>query len=93
MLAETVDGAQCTGSDLRERHFYIGFDVEDGGDCPVTTCKDAPLEPANARSVVMRSPFAFVLLQNHTDGTATGGTLVSRSQFQGRSRPGPQRRR
>ena len=48
----------CAGSDLRERHFYIGSDVEDGGDCSVTTCKDAPLEPGNASSMVMCSPCA-----------------------------------
>ena len=54
----SVSAPHCTGSDLRERHFYIGSDVEDGGDCSVTTCKDALLEPANARSVVKRSPFA-----------------------------------
>ena len=43
----------CTGSDLRERHFYIGSDVEDGGGCSVTTCKDPFLEFVNARSIVM----------------------------------------
>ena len=75
-------------SGLRERHFFIGCDVEDGGDCSVTTYKDAPLEPANARSMVMRSPFS-----NRTNGTATRGTLVRRWQFQVRSRPGPQLRR
>ena len=48
----------CAGSVLGDRHFYIGSDGEDGGDCSVTACKDAPLEPANARSLVMCSPFA-----------------------------------
>ena len=33
----------CAGSDLRGRHFYIGSDVEDGGGCSVTHCKDAHL--------------------------------------------------
>ena len=47
----------CAGSDLRERHFSFGSDVEDGGDCSVIACKDAPLEPANERSTVMCSLF------------------------------------
>ena len=34
----------CTGLDLRERHFYIG--------------SDASFQPANGRSVVIRSPVA-----------------------------------
>ena len=76
----------CAGSVLGDRHFYIGSDGEDGGDCSVTACKDAPLEPANARSMVMCTPFASC-------SAATGGTQVRRSQFQGRSRPGLQLRR
>ena len=83
----------CAGSDLRERHFYIGSDVEDGGDCSVIACKDAPLEPANERSTVMCSLFDSCFDTKphrwHGHRRHLGPTFA----VPGRSRPGPQLRR
>ena len=42
----------------------------------------APLEPANARSMVLSSPFVSCFVTKSHDGTATGDTQVRRSQFQ-----------
>ena len=83
----------CAGSVLGDRHFYIGSDGEDGGDCSVTACKDAPLKPANARSMVMCTPFASCYVTKPRRWHSHRGTQVRCSQFHGRSRLGLQLRR
>ena len=59
----------------------------------MASCTDAPLEHANARSMLKSSPNAPNVCTRLHAGQTTGGTLVtrlltSRSQFQERVRPG-----
>ena len=81
---------QATLHQLFPPFFHIGSDAGVGG---VASCMDAPLEHANARSLLRSSPNDPMSAQGCTAGQTTGCTLVtrlltSRSQFQERVRPG-----